>query len=98
MIIAWVSIRKNRSGKLESETLRKKNNIDILTALEEIIGAMEKLKYEKCEKENATIFILKSDPKKEGCYFIIAIGGLQDEIDKIAADPRIKKYLTKPPK
>lgn len=97
MIIAWVSIRKNRLGRMETETLRKNNNIDIFTALEEIILAMEGLKYEKLEKQDSTIFLIKSDSKKEGCYSLIAIGGQPDDIAAILADPRIKKYLPKAP-
>lgn len=97
MIIAWVSIRKNRVGKLETETLRKKE-IDILTALEEIIRAMEVLKYERFERHDSIIFLVKSDPKKVDCQFIIAIGCQPDEATAIVSDPRIKKYLTKPPK
>ena len=97
MVIAWISIRRNRSGKLESETLRKKNDIDILTALEEIIRAMEVLKYDKFEKQDSTILLMKSDPKKEGCHLIIGIGGLPDEIDAMLTDPRIRKYLPKAP-
>lgn len=97
MIILWASVRRNRSGKLETETLRKKE-IDILTAIEEIIHAMEVLKYDRLERDGSVIFLTKADPKKADSFLMLVIGCLPDEAAGILSDPRIKKYLPKPPK
>lgn len=96
MIIAWMSIRRNGNGKYETETLRKQE-MSVRKVIHEIIRIMEVLKYEKFDKYEGAILLMKTDPKNDGNHSLVAIGGLPDELTAVITDYRIKKYLPKAP-
>lgn len=94
MTVFWMSIRKAGNGKFESENLRQKE-MKYDAALKELLYAVEKLKYVRCDVQKCTIIVMKSDNKKNENVLTMSVIGNQQEIAKMLCDPGVARHFSR---
>lgn len=92
MVIIWMAMHARTDKKYDTEKLRQKE-LSSNKAVEEIVIAAEKLKYELFSIGPSNISLMKIEPNGKGDILLMTVFGTSEEILKIQLEEKLKKLL-----